>query len=72
MIRCDKITPFVVFITQHTFPGDKIRPGTADTCWHVCTMTINQQMIFGSFLYQPVVKIYHFLVVPVHKINLDT
>ena len=66
------LAPFHLFTTEHALIVQDVRPSAAEARWLVGAVEIDQEAIFCRSCSCPAVERDHHLVVPVHKINLET
>ena len=62
----------VVFAAQDAFPGHHVGPGPVDAVGLVGPVEIDHQAALGGLLDHFPVPAHHFLVLPVHEVDLDT
>ncbi|RRA49152.1 hypothetical protein D1Y84_13610 [Acidipila sp. EB88] len=71
MRRRNPRAELVVFVTEHTLPGQKIRPGDAESCRLKSSVKIDHQVVFRGERHNILIPIHHGLVIAIHEVNLD-
>ncbi len=65
------VVPLGLFEAIHTLVVEHIGVGAVEACGLVCTVEVDEEVVFGSSLGHTIVEVDNHLVVAVHKVDLE-